>query len=386
MTSHLNERQLAMPYRNLGGTGLMVSALSFGTMTLNDHSPNPPKITDGEEAYELCAAAYKGGVNCFDCAEVYGGGGSSERVLGNVIQKGIERGLWERMDLVITTKLHMGGRGQKDSINSIGLSRKHLYEGCVASLGRLQLDYVDCIFCHRPDPRTPIEETVRGMNHLIDRGLAFYWGTSEWSSQMLQEARDVANRLGLVPPFFDQTQYSMIHRERVEVEYEPLYPDLGLTIWSPLAGGVLTGAHHGFWRPSVILCGSDTNRIQMDGLSNLLRAGKYGADRSEWDEQWRNASRGESEQMTNNLRIATELKPIADGLGCTVAQLALAWTIVRRERFASHVSLCCYYPATAARVCNSTRAPVWSIKHIHFCARSCRLILMYPQQSSAPPL
>jgi hypothetical protein len=107
---------------------------------------------------------------------------------------------------------------------------------------------------------------------------------------------------------------------------------------------------------------------------------------AEWDEQWRNASRGESEQMTNNLRIATELKPIADGLGCTVAQLALAWTIVRRERFASHVSLCCYYPATAARVCNSTRAPVWSIKHIHFCARSCRQILMYPQQSSAPPL
>ena len=99
---------------------------------------------------------------------MYGGGGSSERVLGSVIQKGIERGLWERMDLVITTKLHMGGRGQKDSINSIGLSRKHLYEGCVASLARLQLEYVDCIFCHRPDPRTPIEETVRGMNHMIE--------------------------------------------------------------------------------------------------------------------------------------------------------------------------------------------------------------------------
>lgn len=147
----LNADNLNMPYRNLGGTGLMVSALSFGTMTLNDQPGRevPGKISRGEEAYELLAACYKGGVNFFDCAEGYGGAGSSERVLGSCIATGIERGLWERMDLVVSTKLHGGGRGDKDTINSIGLSRKHLYEGLKASLARLQLEYVDLVFCHR---------------------------------------------------------------------------------------------------------------------------------------------------------------------------------------------------------------------------------------------
>jgi len=163
-----------MPYRNLGGTGLMVSALSFGTMTLQDLADEVPgKISRGEEAFELLQACYKGGVNFFDCAEVYGGGGSSERVLGQCIQTGIERGLWGRQDLVISTKIHGGGRGNLDTINSIGLSRKHLYEGLKASLGQLQLEYVDLVLCHRPDPRTPLEEVVRGMNHLIDRGMTF---------------------------------------------------------------------------------------------------------------------------------------------------------------------------------------------------------------------
>merc|ERR1719345_634657 len=113
---------------------------------------------------------------------------------------------------MISTKIFFGGRGRRDTINSRGLSRKHLFEGLSSSLQRMQLSYVDLVFCHRPDPRTPIEETVKGMNNLIDRGMAFYWGTSEWSAAMLAEARDVANRLGLVPPHFDQSQYSMVER------------------------------------------------------------------------------------------------------------------------------------------------------------------------------
>ena len=257
----------------------------------------------------MLEACYKGGINFIDCAEVYGGGGSSERVLGDAIKIGMDKGTWERADLVISTKLHGGGRGAKDTINSIGLSRKHLYEGCKASLERMQLEYVDLIFCHRPDPRTPIEETVRGMNNLIDRGMAFYWGTSEWSAQMIQEARDVANRLGLVPPFFDQTQYNMASlpvRERIEVEYAPLYPELGLTIWSPLGGGVLTG--------------------------------KYGADPERWNAEWRSAGRlgqqegdaltAAQEALLEKARIAEEVRPVAETLGCSVAQLALAWTLV----------------------------------------------------------
>lgn len=203
--AQLNSDKRNMPYRNLGGTGLMVSALSFGTMTLNDNEGGeiPGKISRGEEAFELMASCYRGGVNFYDCAEVYGGGGSSERVMGECIQTGIKRGLWGRQDLVISTKIHGGGRGKLDTINSIGLSRKHLYEvrfvvcvlrpltqsvsawgpelpglahpfqGLKDSLDRMQLEYVDLIFCHRPDPRTPLEEIVRGMNHLIDRGMAF---------------------------------------------------------------------------------------------------------------------------------------------------------------------------------------------------------------------
>jgi aryl-alcohol dehydrogenase-like predicted oxidoreductase len=179
-----------------------------------------------------------------DCAEVYGGGGSSERVLGECIQTGIARGVWGRSDLVITTKIFGGGRGSLDTINSIGLSRKHLFEGLKDSLARLQLEYVDLVFCHRPDPRTPLEEVVRGMNHVIDQGMAFYWGTSEWPAAMIAEATGIADRLGLVPPYFDQSHYNMLVRQRVESDYLPLYPQLGLTVWSPLAGGKLTDRTH----------------------------------------------------------------------------------------------------------------------------------------------
>ena len=224
-----NKNNTPMRYNNLGGTGLIVSEFSFGCMTFSNGHGTAGNVQT-PEAYKLMKTCFENGINFFDNAEAYGGPGTSEIIMGEAVQLGLKDGVWGREDLVISTKIFFGGRGKKDTINSLGLSRKHLYEGLKASLKRMQLEYVDLVFCHRPDPRTPIEETVRGMNNLIDRGMAFYWGTSEWSARQLQEAKDIAKRLGLVPPFFDQCQYNMTVRDRVEVEYRPLYPELGLTI------------------------------------------------------------------------------------------------------------------------------------------------------------
>jgi voltage-dependent potassium channel beta subunit len=219
-----------MEFRSLGRSGLKVSALSYGTW-----------VTFGEQIDEGAAAACleaarEAGVNFFDTAEVYAGG-KAETMLGNAIR----RAGWKRSDLVISTKIFWGGSGPNDT----GLSRKHLVEGLDASLRRLQMDYVDLVFCHRPDKETPIEETVRAMSHLIDRGKAFYWGTSEWCAEELRAAFEIARRERLVGPTMEQPQYNMFVRERVEAEYRPLYRDYGLgtTIWSPLASGMLTGKY-----------------------------------------------------------------------------------------------------------------------------------------------
>jgi len=253
----------------------------------------------GEEAFEMMKVAYAHGINFFDNAEGYGGAGVSEKIMGEAIQLGLQRGVWERPDLVISTKIFSGGRGAKDTVNSVGLSRKHVFEGLQASLKRMQLDYVDLVFCHRPDPRTPIEETVRGMNHVIDQGMAFYWGTSEWSARQLQEARGIAKSLGMVPPMFDQCQYSLIERQRVELEYEPLYPELGLTIWSPLAGGALSGKYNG---------GDGEGRLSM------AKDPKAGPMAQHW-----------KKRLDLAVPVARALEPIAKELGCSVPQLAVAW-------------------------------------------------------------
>ena len=246
-----------------------------------------------EVAYEEMKLAYEHGVNFFDNSESYGEttagwerGGVSEEIMGEAVKIGIEKGEWARMDLVISTKLMWGGRGTVDTVNSVGLSRKHLVEGMHASLERMQLDYVDLVFCHRPDDRTPIWETVRAMNFLIDQGLAFYWGTSEWSEAQLAEALHVSEKLNMIPPLFEQCEYSMLTRDIIESELTPFYPALGTTVWSPLAGGVLSG--------------------------------KYGTDQSQWKEEWRGTSMEQAE-------VAEALKPIAEGVGCSLAQLALAW-------------------------------------------------------------
>ena len=276
-----------MQYRNLGKSGLKVSALSFGSWVTFDDQV-------GEEvAAECMAAAFDAGVNFFDNAEGYASG-RSETMMGNVVQKAG----WKRSDLVISTKLFWGGDGPNDT----GLSRKHLMEGAQASLERLQMDYVDLLFCHRPDAETPVEETVWAMTDLIESGRVFYWGTSEWRPEQLRQAHDVARREHLIPPTMEQPQYNMFVRKRVERDLLALYDDigLGLTIWSPLASGILTGKHN-------------------DGVAGDSRAALEGYE-------WIGAM-FESEQGKHQIEKVRQLTPIAEELGGTMAQLALAWCL-----------------------------------------------------------
>jgi voltage-dependent potassium channel beta subunit len=275
-------------YRFLGKSGLQVSALSLGAWITYGGQV-------GEEiAYQCIEAAIEAGVNFFDNAEAYAHG-EAETVMGNVIKKAG----WKRSDLVISTKIFWGGRGPNQS----GLSRKHIIEGTKASLERMQLDYVDLIFCHRPDIHTPIEETVRGMNYLIDQGMAFYWGTSEWGPDKIMEAYAVARREHLIPPMMEQPEYNMFSRERIERDYLHLFKEVGLgtTIFSPLDSGILTGKYNqGIPK--------DT-RLDLDGF-NWLREGY------------------ESQEGAEKIKKMEQLLPIAEELGCTMAQLALAWCLV----------------------------------------------------------
>ena len=276
-----------MEYRFLGKSGLKVSALSLGAwVTMGQQI--------GEETADVCMqAAFDAGVNFFDNAEVYARG-NAEIVMGNVIRK---KG-WKRSDLVISTKIFWGGKGPNNS----GLSRKHLLEGTDASLKRLQMDYVDLLFCHRPDIHTPVEETVWAMNLLIQQGKALYWGTSEWSAERIMEAYGIARREHLIPPLMEQPEYNMFHRERVEREYQRLYAAIGLgtTIWSPLASGLLTGKYN-----QGIPQGT---RVSLSG---------YGWLRDEFESD-------EGKQRIEKVKL---LAPLAQELGCSLAQLGLAWCL-----------------------------------------------------------
>ena len=276
-----------MEYRNLGRSGLKVSALSLGAWVTYGGQV-------GEEvAYECMKEAYEAGVNFFDNAEVYARG-NAEKVMGAVIKKAG----WKRSDLVISTKIFWGGDGPNDS----GLSRKHLFEGLDASLKRLDMEYVDLLFCHRPDIHTPIEETVWAMTDIIRQGKAFYWGTSEWSAVQIMEAYGIARREHLIPPLMEQPEYNMFHRERVEAEYARLYADIGLgtTIWSPLASGLLTGKYN-------------------EGIPQGTRANLKGY---EWLRE-----EFESEENKKNIQKVRQMTPLAQELGCSMAQLALAWCL-----------------------------------------------------------
>ncbi|PQJ33556.1 alcohol dehydrogenase [Salinibacter sp. 10B] len=273
-----------MEYRRLGRSGLKVSALSYGSwVTFGDQ-------IDTDRAAECMQIAYDHGVNFFDNAEAYAGG-QSETMMGEIIQ---ENG-WDRTDLVLSTKIFWGGDGPNDQ----GLSRKHILEGTRAALDRLQTDYVDLVYCHRPDVETPIEETVRAMNYLVNQGYAHYWGTSEWSAQQIRHAYELARREHLVPPTMEQPQYNMFHRERVEREYSLLYDDIGLgtTVWSPLASGLLTGKYN-------------------DGIPDDSRLATEGY---EWLQ--------DHVLLEERIEKVQKLSDVADDLGCATAQLALAWCL-----------------------------------------------------------
>ena len=276
-----------MEYRYLGNSGLKVSALSFGAWVTFG-----PQMNE-DLAAECMHAAWEAGVNFFDNAEVYADG-VAEKIMGAVLAKSG----WKRSDYLVSTKIFWGGEGP----NVRGLSRKHIVEGTDAALARLQLDYVDLIFCHRPDFHTPVEETVRAMNHVINKGKALYWGTSEWPAERILEAYHVARRERLIPPLMEQPQYNLFHRDRFEREYGPLYERIGLgtTIWSPLASGLLTGKYNDGVPPG--------SRTTVEGY--------------EWLQ-----SRVAGEAADPKIEKVKKLMPIADGLGCTMAQLALAWCL-----------------------------------------------------------
>lgn len=279
-----------MEYRRLGKSGLPVSQLSYGSWVTFS---NQMAI---DNALEAMTAAYDAGVNFFDNAEVYATG-QSEIIMGEALKKAG----WRRDSFIVSSKV-FGGSVPDPKPTQHGLSRKHIFDACHDALKRLQLDYLDLYFCHRPDPNVPMEEIVRTMSGLIDQGKVLYWGTSEWSAQQIMEAYSLARQYNLHPPTMEQPEYNMFHRERVEIEYGPLYEVVGLgtTIWSPLYFGVLTGKYN-------------------DGVPEGSRATLPGY---EW---MREIIEGEEGQR----RIAKvrELKTIAEELNTSTTRLALAWCL-----------------------------------------------------------
>jgi voltage-dependent potassium channel beta subunit len=275
-----------MNYRKLGRSGLKVSELSLGSWVTYGNQ------VDEKLARECMAAAYAAGVNFFDNAEVYAKG-RSETIMGDALQK---LG-WRRSSYIVSTKFYWGlqdGPNEKNTLN-----RKYLMQAIDGSLARLKLDCVDLVFCHRPDPDTPLDETVWAMSEMITAGKVLYWGTSEWSAAEIAAAWHIADRHHLHKPVMEQPQYNMLHRDRVENEYARLYEDLGLgtTTWSPLASGLLSGKYN-------------------DGIPADSRASLKGY---EWL----------AERIVDpaKIRVVKKLSPIAAELQCTPAQMALAWCL-----------------------------------------------------------
>ncbi len=276
-----------MEYRRLGKSGLKVSELSFGAWVTFG------KQVDTDAAAKLIGTAYDAGVNFFDNAEAYEAG-KAEEVMGAAINKlGLARDTY-----AVSTKVFWGGAGPLNR----GLNRKHIFDACHTGLKRLQVDYLDLYFCHRPDIDTPIEETVRAMSDLVTQGKVMYWGTSEWTARQLTEAYGVARQYNLVPPTMEQPQYNLFVREKVEGDYAPLYDLMGLgtTIWSPLASGVLTGKYN----------------------SGIPEDSRFNLPGYEWLK-----ARFESPEGKEQIAKAVELEKLAKDASMSLTDMSLLWCL-----------------------------------------------------------
>lgn len=281
-----------MKYRRLGKSGLRVSELSFGTwLTFGK------QISDSTAA-GLMTIAYDAGVNFFDNAEIYARG-ESERVMGKILKKMA----WPRDSYIVSSKVYFGAR-KNPAPTQKGLNRKHVTEACEQALQRLQVDYLDLYFCHRPDKETPMEETVWTMHNLIQQGKILYWGTSEWSAQEIMEAHMTARQYNLIGPTMEQPQYNMFVRRKVEVGFAQIYKTvgMGLTTWSPLASGVLTGKYNEG-------IPEENTRLKIEGLDWLKK-------------------RSLTEKRIERTR---QLTGIAAELNISVPQLAIAWILKNEE-------------------------------------------------------
>ena len=277
-----------MEYRRLGKSGLQLSVLSFGSWVSFSKQIND-KVAD-----ELMGVAYDKGINFFDNAEVYALG-ESEKMMGRVLKKK----KWDRTSYTVSSKVFWGWRGKANKPNQTGLSRKHVIEACHEALQRLQVDYLDLYFCHRPDKNTPIEETVWAMNHLIQQGKILYWGTSEWSGVEIMEAHRVADKLQLIGPVMEQPQYNLFERDKIEKEFLEIYKNVGLgtTIWSPLASGLLSGKYN-------------------DGVP---KGSRFALEGFNWlKDRW---------MVDDKIKKVRKLSELALKLGVSTAALSIAWCI-----------------------------------------------------------
>lgn len=277
-----------MEYRIMGKTGLQLSVLSYGSWVTF-----AKQIDDGISD-RLMGIAYDNGINFFDNAEVYSRG-ESEKMMGRVLKAKN----WDRTSYTVSSKAFFGWRGEANKPNQTGLSRKHLTEACHEALGRLQVDYLDLFYCHRPDKKTPIEEVVRTMNTLIEQGKILYWGTSEWSAAEIMEAHMIARELRLIGPQVEQPEYNLFKRQKMEVDYYTIFKNVGMgtTIWSPLASGLLTGKYN-------------------DGVPEGSRLALEGF---EWLKD-----RTLSDEKIGRVR---NLGNLAKELGTSMATLSIAWCI-----------------------------------------------------------
>ena len=277
-----------MEYRRMGKTGLQLSVLSFGSWVTFSKQINDA-VSD-----ELMSIAYDSGINFFDNAEVYAAG-ESEKMMGRVLKNKN----WDRTSYTLSSKVFFGWRGKENKPNQTGLSRKHVIEACHEALQRLQTDYLDLFFCHRPDKNAPIEEVVWSMNLLIQQGKILYWGTSEWSGVEIMEAHRIAAQLRLIGPCVEQPQYNLLERNKIENEYLGIFNTVGMgtTIWSPLASGLLTGKYN-------------------DGIPDDSRFALQGFD---WlKDRW---------MVKDKLAKVQRLGEVARQLNTSTATLAIAWCI-----------------------------------------------------------